>query len=193
MMRREVEKDPTNSRLWGYQGLIYRTIGKFDQALECVEKALQIAPLSSHAHFCFAQVKRATGENELALRHYLMASQICPDDPLLLNLVGVMQMTEGMLQEAKMTLHRALELAPCLTHIKVNLGLIAFFDKNDDLASFYFKEVYKENPSFFYFDPNSLKEWDPFRQFYFDTVPNYSGLSFYYSYIQQKSGTLNEV
>ena len=36
--------DPTNADLWNYKGIALRSLGRYDEALECYNKSLEIEP-----------------------------------------------------------------------------------------------------------------------------------------------------
>ena len=38
-----LSQDPTNADLWNYKGIALRSLGRYDEALECYNKSLEIA------------------------------------------------------------------------------------------------------------------------------------------------------
>ena len=39
-----LSQDPTNADLWNYKGIALRSLGRYDEALECYNKSLEIEP-----------------------------------------------------------------------------------------------------------------------------------------------------
>ena len=39
-----LSQDPTNPDLWNYKGIALRSLGRYDEALECYNKSLEIEP-----------------------------------------------------------------------------------------------------------------------------------------------------
>ncbi len=39
-----LSEDPTNADLWNYKGIALRSLGRYDEALECYNKSLEIEP-----------------------------------------------------------------------------------------------------------------------------------------------------
>ena len=39
-----LSQDPTHADLWNYKGIALRSLGRYDEALECYNKSLEIEP-----------------------------------------------------------------------------------------------------------------------------------------------------
>tara|TARA_B110000014_G_scaffold84708_1_gene57997 strand:- start:194 stop:421 length:228 start_codon:yes stop_codon:yes gene_type:complete len=39
-----LSQDPTNADLWNYKGIALRSLGRYEEALECYNKSLEIEP-----------------------------------------------------------------------------------------------------------------------------------------------------
>lgn len=179
LMLKEISESPQNSRLMGYAGMILRTLGRFDEALEIVEKAVAISPQSAHAHYCKAQVLRSVGKFQEALKSYLRAAEIDKEDPSTWNMVGVLQMSLENYSLAREAFEKTLVLNPLLIHVKVNLGLLAQAEGNFKEACRYFEAVRERNPGFLHEEFTSRFECDPYREFYYETIFKYAGLRYH--------------
>lgn len=186
LMIDEIKKDPQNSRLMGYCGMILRTLGRFEEGLKIAREGLAITPDSAHSHYCLAQVLRSIGKNQEALTHYQEATTLSPSNPTYSNMVGVLEMTLKKYEEAKRTFLAISEENPLLIHVDVNLGLLHQLMNLDAEAVHYFEKVAARNRGFLHEDMESRLECDPFREFYYETLFKYSGLGYHLAYCKEK-------
>ncbi|MFT4553398.1 MAG: glycosyltransferase involved in cell wall biosynthesis [Chlamydiales bacterium] len=192
LMKEEVKQDPKNHRILGYIGLIQRTLGKFDEALEAVEKSVSLGSDSSHSYYCQAQVLRSVGKDEEALEAYKKSLEMNPEDPLMWNMIGVMQLSLQLFSEAKASFDKALEIEPILDHVRVNLGLLAQAQEDFVTAKDIFEGVARRNPGFLHEEFFARCERDPFRDFYYESILRYAGLGYHLAYAQSKCKSLVE-
>lgn len=186
LMQAEILENPGNSRLMGYVGMILRTLGRFEEALKTVDKAVEIAPQSSHAHYCKAQVLRSIGDDTKALEHYKLALQFNPEDPTAWNMVGLMHMSLGDYKEAEYAFNKTHQLNPLLIHPHVNIGLLYQAQGDDHKALIHFEKVAQRNSGFLHEDFSTRIECDPYREFYYETIFKYCGLGYHISYCREK-------
>lgn len=186
LMMSEIEKRPQDSRLMGYCGMILRTLGRFEEAVEMAQKGLKITPSSPHSHYCLAQVLRSVGKPEEALKHYQEATVLSPHNPTYCNMVGVLEMALGRYEQAESTFLEIKTLNPLLIHVDVNLGLLHQAKQNDVLAFQYFEKVAKRNKGFLHEDFQTRMECDPYREFYYETLFKYCGLGYHIAYCKEK-------
>ncbi len=186
LMHAEIEKQPNNSRLMGYMGMILRTLGRFEEALEMAKKGVSLTPDSAHSHYCLAQVLRSTGSVEEALYHYKKSAECNPNDPMILNLIGLMNMSLKQYDEAEEAFLKAYHLNPLFIHIYVNLGLLYQLKGNIAVALQYFEKVVERNKGFLHEDFASRLECDPYREFYYETIFKYCGLGYHIAYCKEK-------
>jgi len=185
LMAEDLKKNPQNGRLLGYMGMIQRTLGHFEKALDYAQEAIAIAPESSHAHYCYGQVLRSIGKNNDALKHYYTSLDLDASDPILWNLTGVMEMTLGRFEQANDCFSKALDLEPALVHVKLNQGLLHQSVGNYSRAVELFEEVCQANRGFLHSEWSACLERDPFRCFYFETIMNYPGLAYHLAYCKE--------
>ena len=193
LMEEEVKKQPSDSRLMGFMGMILRTFGRFEEALEITEKGLHISPDSPHSHYCRAQVFRSIGRDQEALFHYKNAVELNPEDPIALNMVGLMNMSLKNYDEAEMAFLKTLEMNPLLIHVHVNLGLLYQAKEDVTQALEHFERVAKRNKGFLHEDFHSRLECDPYREFYYETIFKYCGLGYHIAYCKEKMTNIHDV
>lgn len=186
LMQEEVVQEPNNSRLIGYMGMILRTLGRFDEALKIAQHGIALTPDSPHSHYCLAQVFRSTGRLEEALKHYKIALELKQNDPTILNMIGLMNMSLQFYDEAEGAFLKAYDLNPLLIHIYVNLGLLHQLKGNMENALQYFENVAERNKGFLHEDLISRLECDPYREFYYETIFKYCGLGYHIAYCKEK-------
>lgn len=189
LMQEEIDRQPSNSRLMGYMGMILRTLGRFEEALEIAKKGVSLTPDSTHSHYCLAQVLRSIGNVKEALHHYNKALELNPKDSIILNMVGLMNMSLKLYDEAEEAFLKAHHLNPLLIHIYVNLGLLHQLKGEIETALHYFEKVVQRNKGFLHEDFASRLECDPYREFYYETVFKYYGLGYHIAYCKEKMRT----
>lgn len=185
LMLKEIRENPSNAKLIGYAGMINRTLGRFEKALELTSKAIGIDPHSPHTHYAKAQVLRSMGNFSEAVKHYELAAQLDPNDGNMWNMVGVGYLSIQKPDQAAKAFEKALEKEPCLIHVKVNQGILKQMAGEYSEALKLFQEVAEVNPAFLEDNLESRLECDPFREFYFDTILKYAGLRYHIGYCKE--------
>jgi glycosyltransferase involved in cell wall biosynthesis len=193
LMEEEVKKQLSNTRLMGYMGMILRTLGRFEEALDISEKGMLITPNSSHSNYCRAQVLRSVGRDEEALFHYEKAVELNPEDPTALNMVGLMNMTLKNYEAAEKAFLKICSLNPLLIHVHVNLGLLYLAKEDIVHALEHFEKVVDRNKGFLHEEFFSRLECDPYREFYYETIFKYCGLGYCIAYCKEKMKDNNAV
>ncbi|AST93556.1 hypothetical protein BC6307_20945 [Sutcliffiella cohnii] len=186
LMKEQLEETPNDPVLHGYIGLISRTLGDFDYAINKTTHALNINPNSSTLHMFHGHVLRSVNKNLEALDTYKKALELRPNDAGVLNMIGVMYMTLGNLAEAEEYFGKAFESNPALIHSLLNKGIVRFYQKDYLSAYEYFSKVIERNKSFLYKDIFGILECDPYKSFYYETYMEYSGLESYIAICESK-------
>lgn len=186
LMEDEVAKQPENSRLMGYMGMILRTLGRFEEGLQIANKGVNLTPDSPHSHYCKAQVLRSIGRDQEALVHYARAVDLNPKDPTALNMVGLMNMTLGKYDQAEEVFMKTYALNPLLIHVHVNLGLLFQAKGEFETALSHFEKVATRNKGFLHEDILSRFECDPYREYYYETIFKYCGLGYHMAYCRER-------
>jgi len=87
------------------------------------------------------EVHYQQGNYTKALKHFLEAEKLNPDDPELQNDLGLAYMSKGRIDLAIIHFKKALQINPAFSKVKNNLGVAYLRQKNWDAAIVYFKEL----------------------------------------------------
>lgn len=186
LMEEQLKATPNDAIVEGYIGLISRTLGRFDIALERTEKALLMNPNSSTLHSFRGHVLRSVNRNEEAHLSYRKAVEIRPSDAAAWNMIGVTQLTAGNFSEAIHSFDKAILLEPVAIHTKINKGLAYQAMGEYEQAVMCFVDVIEKNRGFLRENWLGKVECDPYRAFYYETIMQFSGLGYHLSYCQMK-------
>jgi len=103
-------------------GVLELRLGRPAEALAALSRALELDPTSARTHYHYAQAKRAAGQDEQALGHYLAALERAPEMVRAwLGLAGT-QLALDRTEEAIQSLEHARRLAPDDREIKALLA-----------------------------------------------------------------------
>lgn len=182
LMDEQLRDQPDDAVLWGYQGLILRTLGEFDTALARSSRAVEIDPESATAWFFHGHVLRSVGRDTDALDAYQRAVSIKPEHAAAQLMVGVQYMALGDFRKAADAFVRGRALDAELLHTDINLGLLAQATGEWDEAITLFRRAGERNPGFFHDEFGGRTERDPFRCFYKETPLGYAGLAYHLGY-----------
>lgn len=185
-MKSELNKNPNDAILYGYIGIISRTLGDFNNALEYTSKALNMNRESATLNIFHAHVLRSTNKINEALQYYNRARKIRPNDASAINMEGVMQLTLGNFDEADTLFKKAFEISPELIHVLINRGLVKQFQGRYEEALEFYNKVTLKNKAFLRQDRLGLLEVDPYRAFYYETITEYPGLENCISFCSKK-------
>lgn len=101
--------DPADIQLYLRLGQAHQRLEELDQARQCYERALELAPTSWEALYGLAQLYWQAQECEPALELYRRAAALQPDQALLQYDLGLALLEEGHFEEAGTALRKALE------------------------------------------------------------------------------------
>lgn len=188
LMEEQLAVNPNDPVLHGYIGLISRTMGDFEFALQKTKDALSINSQSSTLYMFHAHVLRSMNRNEEALAAYEKAWELRKSDAAIINMIGVMHLTMQNYSKAEEYFLLAYKANPTLAHSLINLGLIKFFEGEYNKALSYFNKALDRNPSFLYEDYEGILECDPYKAFYYETIMEYKGLEAYIAICKSKVG-----
>jgi tetratricopeptide (TPR) repeat protein len=131
-----------------------RGLGRLDEALEYCHRARTQNRHLLEGWVSTGHVFRAVGDLRGAREAYLEAVIRYPEggslwsNAALWNLVGVMDLELGRLDDAAKCFERARSGDPLLSHILINLGLLAEARKNFSGAAVLYRSAAKENAAF---------------------------------------------
>jgi tetratricopeptide (TPR) repeat protein len=100
--------------------------GDLDAAAVALEELISMLPRDADAHFRLGVIHHRRADFDLAKERYQAASEYDARDPRPLNNLALVQLTQGAREDARVTLEKALSLAPEDPDVLVNLaGLLA--------------------------------------------------------------------
>lgn len=186
MIDEELAANSHNFKAIGYKALILRTLGRLQEAELWGEKALKAAPHQGHPHFVKGHIDRAFGRHQEAAISYSRAMELEGVNALHLNSRGVANLTMKNLVGAEKDFALGLELFPHHVHFNINLGLVDQARGNYKEALKRFQEVGQKYPAFLKNSFEACSEVDPHSGYIYDTLFNFHGLSYHWSYCQAK-------
>ncbi|UVW35116.1 sulfotransferase [SAR92 clade bacterium H455] len=108
-----LERYPQSSVLLNNKGLVLaKKLRRYDEALDCLNKALEINPLLADAHNSLAVMYKEIGDIALAEQSVRTALSIKEDYPEAHNLLGIVLKAKGDSNGAAESYKRAIEIAP---------------------------------------------------------------------------------
>jgi tetratricopeptide (TPR) repeat protein len=114
---------PDDSRIQGNLGAELEKAARFEEAIVCYKKALQLNPLYSYVHPAMASVLVKVGRVDEALAQYELALKDYPTWPNLLNSYGNLLAKTGRLDEAIIEFNKAIGHMPNYAEAYNNLGI----------------------------------------------------------------------
>jgi tetratricopeptide (TPR) repeat protein len=130
-------------------GLLLRSQGRIEEAMEHYHKAIQINPNFSEAQANIGSVLAAQGRLDEAIEYYRQAIQINPNDPEVLNYLGVTLAAKGRHYEAIENYYKAIQINPNNPQVLNNLGNALAAKGRLDEAIKYYRQAIQINPNSF--------------------------------------------
>jgi tetratricopeptide (TPR) repeat protein len=130
---RTVKLPPVGERsaaFWNNKGVSLNSLGRHDEAVTCLKKALEIEPDDARLHANLGLALAAKGDLEGAIAEYRASIRLQPDYALAHNNLGAALRAKGDLDGAIAECRTALRLQPDLDQAHNNLGN-ALADKGD--------------------------------------------------------------
>jgi tetratricopeptide (TPR) repeat protein len=119
-----------DSAFWNNKGASLNSLGRHDEAVACLRKALEMDPDYAGAHNNLGSALQAKGDLDGAIAEYRTALRLRPDDALAHSNLGVALKAKGDLDGAITECRTALRLRPDDATMHSNLG-VALDDKGD--------------------------------------------------------------
>lgn len=104
-------------------GLLYAEEGKLNEARQCLERAMAIAPETLALYLHLANVYKAQGAYQQAVQALLKAIKASPRCTAAFNNLGTVYYAQGRFQDAVNAYHSAIALQPSYIDAYFNLGL----------------------------------------------------------------------
>jgi Tfp pilus assembly protein PilF len=135
LYRQVIAEDPNNAVAYNNLGNLYRNQDRFDQAIACYERAIQIAPWVPEIYNNLGVALRDQKDPASAVQAFQRALQLRPDYFEALNNLANALKDQGELDAAITCYRRAAELNPQHTLVLDNLGLacidLGLYDEAD--------------------------------------------------------------
>lgn len=103
---------PHFEKAWSNLGEAFRQTGKFDEAITCLLRALQLNPNDSEAENTLGNTIFQKGPTALALPHYERVVQLNPSTPEPHNMIGTLHLIKGDQRSALAEYQKAYFLNP---------------------------------------------------------------------------------
>jgi Flp pilus assembly protein TadD len=121
--KKAIEADPTYAGAYNNLGIAYERLGN-EEAQAQYEKAIQLMPDFTHAHFNLARLLMRKKQSEAAVVELKKTIQIDPNHVGALNMLGMALGRQQKFNEAQSHLERAVRLAPQHSEARNNLGAV---------------------------------------------------------------------
>jgi tetratricopeptide (TPR) repeat protein len=138
------EKAPSDYLSYLYRADVLIRLGKHGEATKLANRAVQLNPSSSLAHYmtAFSIMKESSPDSKArVLFHLKETARLDPSNPLPLVRLGVLYSKDGNLEEAAKLLERATTLAPDMKEAHYQLGQAYLRLGKRDLANRQFERV----------------------------------------------------
>lgn len=128
LMRHALEINPDNPMAHWYLGRHYLAIGEIERSIECTKETLRINPdLTLYGYVGMHLFERRKYEE--ALKYFNEGYRRTPNDPVIVNGIGLVYLNTGKPDEALKYFKQAIQLAPNDRQIQGNLDLAAGMGK----------------------------------------------------------------
>ena len=121
--KKALKEDPTYAGAYNNLGIAYERLGN-EEAQSQYEKAIQLMPDFTHAHFNLARALMRKKQNAAAVAELQKTIQIDPNHVGALNMLGMALGRQQKFNEAQPHLERAVRLDPQHTEARNNLGAV---------------------------------------------------------------------
>jgi tetratricopeptide (TPR) repeat protein len=146
LCRRRCERESNDAGVWRMRALDALELGEQEEAVEALERAVQLAPERRDLALQLGMVLTQTGRATTACDKLRQALERFPDEPELVQALGEAQLAAGRPGDARETLARSLELDPYLYRALLGLGAIAMQEGRAETAIDYFAKATSIHP-----------------------------------------------
>jgi len=129
-----VKKSPNKSRPYVNLGVAYLTMGKYDEALGQIQKALQIDPKASVAYYNLGIVFQKMGDTNKAIEMLKKSLEIDPDFHMSQFNLGAGYFEIGQYEESEKAFQRFLKIYPYFPEVHNLLAIVYAAQKKFDKA-----------------------------------------------------------
>ena len=137
--------DSQNHEVWNLLGILYTQVNKFDKALECLQKAIELKPLQFYIeNLARMYLKKEDFQNAVELYEILVKNNL-ENYENTFNLAMAYK-NNAQYDKAKETYYKAIALNPKSTESYFNLAYLCFNENDTKGAIECYKKVLETNP-----------------------------------------------
>lgn len=191
---KRLKKDPNNVFLRAYVAVLERAEGHLDKAIEWIETSVELQGAKNDFMFqLFAgHVYKANERFRHAEACYRQALQIVPNEENAISNLGTIYLCMGQMEKAIAILKDGILYNPTAWFLHMNLALAYEMNEEYENAISCFDIAYQGNPFFSYYHKMAKVEEDPYRIFYYETIPHYAGYRYHRAFCSMMLLSLNE-
>ncbi len=148
-----LKRAPSNPLLYGDKATVYvadatarKDFSNLAIAVGALQKATELKPDYTEAHFLLAQVYDAEGNSSEAIRRSEAAALLSPNDIGSLFQLGLLYYKASRLDDARMVLERAVQINDNYSNARYFLGLVYDRQKRNEDAISQFERILQLNP-----------------------------------------------
>lgn len=148
LMEHMLTKTPDSGMLHNELGLVYKSLGQPDKALECYKRAVELEPRSFHVYNNIAILLKSQGRFDEARKYYLKSIELQPDSVYANYNLGLLAKEQGNSDEAIIYFRKALASNAEDAEVRFELGSLLLGRKNFEEAILHFREAVDIKPDF---------------------------------------------
>ncbi|MGD0598013.1 MAG: tetratricopeptide repeat protein [Sedimentisphaerales bacterium] len=148
--RQTLRYESDNEHAFSYNdlGIALWSQGRKDEAIVCLNKAIEIDPNYSEAHYNLGKILQMQGKDDEAIKHFYRAIGNNAYYPEVYNALGLAFQKQDKLDKAVECYYKALEIAPGYAKAHNNLGLVFLKQNKLEEAIGHFQAALRINPNF---------------------------------------------
>ena len=139
---------PNSGMLYDELGLVYKSLGEPEKALECYKRSVELEPRSFHVYNNIAILLKSQGRFDEARKYYLKSVELQPDSVYANYNLGLLAKEQGSINEAIMYFRKALDSNDEDAEVHFQLGSLLFDRKNSEEAILHFRRAVDIKPGF---------------------------------------------
>jgi len=117
-----IEARPGNADAHNIHGVALNALGKPDEAIDSLKRAVKLAPNAASIYANLGEVQRQAGQKKEAAKSLETAVKLDPQNAQALNNLGIIRYEEGKYEEAVDFYRRAIAIRPTMAEALNNLG-----------------------------------------------------------------------
>lgn len=145
----ELEKDePNNKDIASYMGVIYKALGRYEQAVKTYNKAIALDRFNDQNYNNMGNLLKLLGKNKDALKMFFLAIKLNPLNFNAFNNVGILYETIGENEKAISSYKEAIRINPNFSKAVNNIGVVLYKQKKYDESASIFQIALDIDPDY---------------------------------------------